>query len=59
MEEVGIELLTFFLHVNVSPNYGGVQLSRQNQKPHSKNKIPHSKTENLTAKTKTSQRNQK
>ena len=32
--------------------YGGPQLSRQNQKPHGKNKIPHGKTENLTAKTK-------
>ena len=29
--------------------YGGPQLSRQNQKPHGKNKIPHGKTENLTA----------
>ena len=34
--------------------YGGPQLSRQNQKPHGKNKIPHGKTENLTA-TNTSQ----
>ena len=46
-------------------NYGGPQLSRQNQKPHAKtkyprqnrkphgkNKIPHGKTKNLTAKTK-------
>ena len=32
--------------------YGDPQLSRQNQKPHGKNKIPHGKTENLTAKTK-------
>ena len=32
--------------------YGGPQLSRQNQKPHGKNKIPYVKTENLTAKTK-------
>ena len=46
--------------------YGGLQLSRQNQKPHGKNKIrhgktkklhrknkiPHGKTKNLTAKTK-------
>ena len=39
--------------------YGGPQLSRQNQKPHGKNKIPHGKTENLTAKTKTSRQNQK
>ena len=39
--------------------YGGPQLSRQNQKPHGKNKIPHGKTENLTAKTKTLQQNQK
>ena len=39
--------------------YGGAQLSRQNQKPHGKNKIPHGKTENLTAKTKTSRENQK
>ena len=29
--------------------YGGPQLSRQNQKPHGKNKIPHGKTKNLTA----------
>ena len=35
--------------------YGGPQLSRQNQKPHGKNKIPHGKTENLTAKPNTSQ----
>ena len=27
-----------------SPTYGGPQLSRQNQKPHGKNKIPHGKT---------------
>ena len=42
--------------------YGGPQLwqlSRQNQKPHGENKIPHGKTENLTAKTKTSRKNQK
>ena len=39
--------------------YGGPQLSRQNQKPHGKNKIPHGKTENLTAKTKASRQNQK
>ena len=32
--------------------YGGPPLSRQNQKPHDKNKILHGKTENLTAKTK-------
>ena len=37
--------------------YGGPQLSRQNQKPHGKNKIPHGKTENLKAKTKTSRQN--
>ena len=35
--------------------YGGPQLSRQNQKPHGKNKIPHDKTKNLTAKPNTSQ----
>ena len=38
-------------------SYGGPQLwqlSRQNQKPHGENKIPYGKTENLTAKTKTS-----
>ena len=43
-------------------SYGGPQLwqlSRQNQKPHGENKIPHGKTENLTAKTKTSRQNQK
>ena len=39
--------------------YGGPQLSRQNQKPHGKNKIPHGKTENLTGKPKTSQQNRK
>ena len=39
--------------------YGGPQLSRQNQKPHGKNKIPHGKTENLKAKTKTSRQNRK
>ena len=33
-------------------DYGGPQLSRQNQKAHGKNKILHGKTENLTAKTK-------
>ena len=33
--------------------------SRQNQKPHGKNKIPHGKTENLTAKPKTSRQNRK
>ena len=37
---------------NVALLDGGPQLSRQNQKPHGKNKIPHGKTENLTAKTK-------
>ena len=31
-------------------NYGGPQLSRQNQKRHGKNKIPHDKTKTLTAK---------
>ena len=43
-------------------SYGGPQLwqlSRQNQKPHGENKIPYGKTENLTAKTKTSRQNQK
>ena len=39
--------------------YGGPQLSRQNQKPHGKNKIPQGKTENLRAKTKTSRQNRK
>jgi len=29
--------------------YGGPQLSRQNQKPHGKNKIPHGKTKNLVS----------
>ena len=38
--------------------YGGPQLSRQRQKPHGKNKIPHGKTENLTAKPKTSRQKQ-
>ena len=38
--------------------YGGPQLSRQNQKPHGKNKIPHGKTKNLTAKPNTSQQKQ-
>ena len=38
--------------------YGGPQLSRQNQKPHGKNKIPHDKTKTLTAKPKTSRQNQ-
>ena len=38
--------------------YGGPQLSRQNQKPHGKNKIPHGKTENLTVKPKTSRQKQ-
>ena len=32
--------------------------SRQNQKPHGKNKIPHGKTKNLTAKRNTSQQKQ-
>ena len=32
--------------------------SRQNQKPHGKNKIPHGKTKNLTAKPNTSQQKQ-
>ena len=45
-------------NTTVTVYYGGPQLSRQNQKPHGQNKIPHGKTENLTAKTKTSQ-NQK
>ena len=50
------------IHANDSVHlytYGGPQLSGQNQKPHGKNKIPHVKTENLTAKTKTSRQNQK
>ena len=38
--------------------YGGPRLSRQNQKPHGKNKIPHGKTKNLTAKPNTSQQKQ-
>ena len=38
--------------MHYSVYYGGPQLSRQNQKPHGKNKIPYVKTENLTAKTK-------
>ena len=38
--------------------YDGPQLSRQNQKPHGKNKIPHGKTKNLTAKQNTSQQKQ-
>ena len=38
--------------------YCGQQLSRQNQKPHGKNKIPHDKTKNLMAKPKTSRQNQ-
>ena len=42
-----------------SQNYGGPQLSQQNQKPHGKNKIPHDQTKNLTAKPKTSRPNQK
>ena len=40
------------------PYYGGPQLSRQNQKPHGKNKIPHGKTKNLTTKPNTSQQKQ-
>ena len=43
-------------------SYGGPQLwqlSRQNQKPHGENKIPYGKTENLTAKPKTSLQNQR
>ena len=60
-----------FIRVNCAPRsnpypfifdslgaYGGPQLSRQNQKPHDKTKIPHGKTENLTAKPKTSRQNQ-
>ena len=43
---------------NIPGVYCGPQLSRQNRKPHRKNKIPHGKTENLTAKTKTSRQNQ-
>ena len=39
-------------------SYGGLQLSRQNQKPHGKNKIRHGKTKNLTAKPNTSQQKQ-
>ena len=38
--------------MHYSVYYGGPQLSRQNQKPHGKNKIPYGKTENLTAETK-------
>ena len=34
--------------------YGGLQQSRQNQKPHGKNKIRPGKTKNLTAKPNTS-----
>ena len=41
-----------FEYDKYSSTYGGLQLSRQNQKPHSKDKIPHGKTENLTTKTK-------
>ena len=39
-------------------SYGGPQLSRENQKPRDKTKIPDGKTENLTAKPKTSRQNQ-
>ena len=38
--------------------YGGLQQSRQNQKPHGKNKIRPGKTKNLTAKPNTSQQKQ-
>ena len=51
--------LAIILPSSSCSSYGGPQLSQQNQKPHGKNKIPHSKTENLTAKTKTSRQNQK
>ena len=44
--------------MHYSVYYGGPQLSRQNQKPHGKNKIPHDKTKTLTAKPKTSRQNQ-
>ena len=50
----------------VAHNYHGktknlmvkAKTSRQNQKPHGKNKIPHGKTKNLTAKPNTSQQKQ-
>ena len=38
------------LHRQVQNMVAHVQLSQQNQKPHSKNKMPHGKTKNLTAK---------
>ena len=40
-------------------SYGGPQLSRQNRKPHGKNKNITAKTKYLTAKTKTSRQKQK
>ena len=61
-----------YLQNRISRLYGGPQLSRQNQKPHDKNKNltakpktsrqkqkPYGKTENLTAKTKTLRQNRK
>ena len=47
------------LYSSLSYVYGGPQLSRQNQKPHGKNKIPRGETKNLTAKQNTSWQNQK
>ena len=54
----GFELYSSWVPLVISHLYGGPQLSRQNQKPHGKNKIPHGKTENLTAKPNTSQQKQ-
>ena len=49
---------TFIMFDFVLVFHRGPQLSRQNQKPHCKNKIPHGNTENLTAKPKTSRQKQ-
>ena len=54
----GSELYSSWVPLVILHLYGGPQLSRQNQKPHGKNKIPHGKTENLTAKPNTSQQKQ-
>ena len=52
-------VLRVSFQLSVAENYGGPQLSRQNQKPHGKTKNLTAKTKYLMAKPKTSRQNRK
>ena len=53
-----IYMVTHNCHGKTKNLTAKTKTSRQNQKPHGKNKIPHGKTKNLTAKPNTSQQKQ-